>query len=188
MMKPVELAEISETDVALVANIYNDCVSKLDPFRYHLNLKGDFTKKPWYNDIVKMIRLITNIGAQPRTYIQAQISEYRKPMYKARLIPTLRMMTTPSGIDRYNKYCQERGGIKEVNTISQEEMNEFSQKQMEEIIYRLNIKSEEEFFKDVYLITQLSREFVKNNPVFKKLVAEGYYQQTYNLSPEAMLP
>jgi hypothetical protein len=135
-----------------------------------------------------MIRIMANIGAKPRIYIQAQISEYRKPIYKARQVPTLKMMSTPSGIDRYNKYCNEKNNIKDFNVISKEEMDDFSKRKMEEIIYRLNIKSEEDFFKDIYLISQLSHSFVKEHPIFKKLVAEGYYQKAYSLSPDAILP
>jgi hypothetical protein len=186
--KPIELMEIPETDVALIAQIYNDCASKIDPFRYRLNLKGDFTKKPWYNDLVKLIRLMVNIGVKPRTYIHAQFVEYRKPMFKARRVPTIRMMTTPSGIDRYNRYCEEIASIKDFNIISKEEMDEFSQRQMEKFIQQLNIPSEEDFFKDLYLLTQLSRSFVKNHPIFKKLVREGYYQKVYGVSPDAILP
>ena len=184
----MDLSEISNSDVALIANVYNDIVGRIDPFKYRLDMRGDFTKKSWYNDVVQLIRTMAGVGAKPRIYIQAQITEYRKPMFRARQLPTIRMMASPAGIDRYNKYCAERNSpsIKPY-VVSEEDMINMSKTQMDFLMKRLNIDSEEQFFKDIYLVNQLSKVFVKKHPVFQKLSEEGYYYKTYGVSPDAIL-
>jgi hypothetical protein len=184
----MELSEISNSDVALIANVYNDIVGRIDPFRYRLDMRGDFTKKLWYNDVVQLIRLMTGIGAKPRIYIQAQITEYRKPMFKSRQLPTIRQMASPAGIDRYNKYCEERNTptIKPY-VVTEADMMSMSKIQMDHLMKRLNIETEELFFKDIYLVNQLSRVFVKKHPVFQQLVKENYYLKQYGIDVNEML-
>lgn len=181
--------EISEVDIAMVANIYNDCIAKIDPFRFHLDLRGDFTLKPWCKDIISLIRLINKIGAKPRLYIQAQVVEYRKPCKSARQIPTIKMMTTPAGIDRYERFCDRMGmnrakPVKITNT----DLEDFSGVQMTSLMKRLNIPCEDDFFKDPYLVAQLSKSFVLKHPSFIKLDHEGYYQKKFGVPSESILP
>lgn len=186
--KTVDLSEISNSDVALIANVYNDIVGRIDPFRYQLDMRGDFTKKSWYNDIIQLIRHMAGIGAKPRIYIQAQITEYRKPMFKSRQLPTIRQMASPAGIDRYNRYCEERNtpSIKPY-VVSEEDMITMSKIQMDFLMKRLNIDSEEKFFKDMYLVTQLSSIFIKNHPIFQQLVKEDYYLKQYGVNINEIL-
>jgi hypothetical protein len=181
--------DITETDVALVASLFNDCIAKIDPFRFQLDLRGDFTMKPWYKELVTLIRLMNKIEAKPRLYIQAQITEYRKPCKSSREVPTIKMMTTPAGVDRYQRYL-ERMGMTPVKyyKISHEEMADFSKTQMEAIMKRLNIPSEQEFFKDPYLVAQLSKSYVKDNPVFQELAASGFYQKKFGIAPDLIFP
>lgn len=181
--------EISEPDIAMVANLYNDCIAKVDPFRFSLDLKGDFTLKPWCKDIITLIRLMNKIGAKPRTYIQAQVVEYRKPCKSARNIPTIKMMCSPAGIDRYDRFCDRMGlNQRPVHKITQLELEDFSGIQMVSTMKRLNISCEDDFFKDPYLIAQLSQGFVRKHPSFIKLEAQGFYQKKFGITGEEIFP
>lgn len=181
--------EITESDVALVANLLNDCIAKIDPFRFRLNLNGDFTMKPWYKEIITLIRLMNKIEAKPRLYIQAQIAEYRKPCKIAREVPTIKMMYSPAGIDRYQRFLDKMGMTSsKYHKVTVEEMMDFSKTQMVTIMKRLNIPNEQEFFKDPYLVAQLSASFVKNNLNFIKLESEGFYKKKFGITGEGMLP
>jgi len=181
--------EITESDVALIANIFNDCIAKIDPFRYRLDLNGNFTTKPWFKEIITLIRLMARIEAKPRLYIQAQISEYKAPCKVSRAVPTIKMMTTPAGVDRYHRFLDKMGmNPTNVPKISEEEMMDFSKAQMEAVMKKLNIPTEREFFKDPYLVAQLSKSFVQKNPSFQELVSEGFYQKKYKLSPDNLFP
>lgn len=181
--------EITESDVALIANLFNDFVAKIDPFRYRLDLNGDFTTKPWFKEIVTLIRLMARIDAKPRLYIQAQIAEYRQPCKVSRAVPTIKMMTTPAGVDRYHRFLDKMGmNPTTVHKVSDEEMADFSKSQMEAIMKRLNIVTEREFFKDPYLVAQLSKSYVQKNPAFQELVTEGFYQKKYKVKPDSLFP
>lgn len=181
--------EISETDIALVANIYNDCVAKIDPYRFLLDLRGDFTLRPWCKDIITLIRLIKKLGAKPRIYIQAQVVEYRKPCQSSRQVPTIKMMTTPAGIDRYERFCDRMGmDRKPPMKVTKLELEDFSSIQMNTIMTRLNLSCADDFFKDPYLVSQLSQSFVKKHPSFIKLEAEGYYKKKFGINGEEIFP
>lgn len=181
--------DITESDVALIANLFNDCIAKIDPFRFRLDLNGDFTMKPWYKEIITLIRLMTKIEAKPRLYIQAQITEYRKPCKSSREVPTIKMMCSPAGIDRYQRFLEKMGMTPDkVHRISQEEMADFSKSQMETIMKRLNIPNEQEFFKDPYLVAQLSKSYVQSNPVFQELATSGFYQKKFGVDPDNLFP
>lgn len=181
--------DITESDVALVANIFNDCIAKIDPFRFRLDLSGNFTMKPWYKEIITLIRLMTKIEAKPRLYIQAQITEYKKPCKSSREVPTIKMMCSPAGIDRYQRFLEKMGMTPDkVHKVSQEEMVDFSKSQMKAIMKRLNIPNEQEFFKDPYLVAQLSKSYVQSNPVFQELASSGFYKKKYGVDPANLFP
>ena len=180
--------EISEVDIALVANLYNDCIAKIDPFRFNLDLRGDFTLKPWCKDIITLIRVMKKVGAKPRTYIQAQVVEYRKPCKSARNIPTIKMMCSPAGIDRYDRFCDRMGmNQKPVHIITQTDLEDYSGIQMNDTMERLNI-CEDDFFKDPYLVSQLSQGFVRKHPSFIKLESEGFYKKKFGITGEEIFP
>src|ERR1035437_3099525 len=181
--------EISEVDIAAVASLYNDCVAKIDPFRFRLDMRGDFTLKPWCKDIISLIRLINKIGAKPRTYLQAQIVEYRKPCKSSRQIPTIKMMCSPSGVDRYERFCGRMGmNQRPIHKITTMELEDFSGIQMITTMKRLHIECEDDFFKDPYLIAQLNQSFVKKHPSFIKLEAEGFYKKKFGITGEEIFP
>lgn len=183
-----EHTEISETDIALIAHIYNDCLERIDPFKYRLSLDKTFTKKPWYKDMFNLVRVITSIDAKPREYIQAQISEYVKPIKRSREIPTIRMMASPSGIDRYKRYCKRHGKLPSNDMrITSKELAVFSSHQLSKVLKTNNL-TEEQFFKDPYLIAQLSRVFVENHPVFRHYEEMGFYKKAFGVSGLDLLP
>jgi hypothetical protein len=176
-----ERTEITDTDIALMAHIYNDCLEKIDPFKYRLTLDKTFTKKPWFKDMFNLVRLITSLGVKPREYIQAQISEYVKPIKKAREVPTIRMMASPSGIDRYTSYCKKHGKLPSNNKrINATELEKFSLVQMQRIM-KTNHLTEKDFFRDPYLMAQLSRDFVLSHPTFLELNTTGFYRTSFGV-------
>lgn len=180
-----DLAVISESEVYMIANIYNDFANKLCPHDA-LYMGKDFSKQSWYNDIIKLIRIMDQVKAKPRLYIQAQFAEYKKPVRKGRNFPTIGMMCTPAGVERYESFMTKNKRV-ESHILSSDEVNDFSINQMRSIMERLHIATEEDFFKDPYLISQLAKTYVKHHPAFQKLVSERFYQTRYKLDPESLV-
>ncbi len=181
--------EISETDIIMIAEIYNDIIGKIDPYKFHLSFKGDFKGRTWYREMIPLIRLMKSIKAKPRLYLQAQVVEYRKPVKHARQVPTIKMMATPAGIERYERFCVKRGLTKsKIHKVTQTELEDFSGIQMLAMMERLHISCQDDFFKDPYLIAQLSQSYVKKHPSFIKLEAEGFYQKEFGVSVESLFP
>ena len=204
----LDIPDILESDVVLLANIYNECLAKIDPFRYNLKFTKDFKKKPWYKDLIALYRLIVKIGAKPREYIQAQVSEYRPAISKGRKVPTIRMMVSPEGVKRYRDYLY-RHDKAPLQPLDREAFNvprpsyqqrkepcvvesrpkivvkanlaEDAPARMKRLMTVFHINSEQDFFKDPFLIKQLPRSFVVAHPAYKELCGAHYYEHTYGL-------
>lgn len=202
----LDVSDILESDVVLLANIYNECLAKFDPFRYNLRFTKDFNKKPLYKDLIALYRLITKIGAKPREYIQAQVSEYRPAISKSRKVPTVRMMVSPEGVKRYRDYLykHDKAPLQPLDKeafnvprlshskyieelvikppkIIKANLTEDAPSRMRRLMAIFDIQSEQDFFKDPYLIKQLPHSYVAEHPAYKELCASRYYEKTYGL-------
>jgi len=199
----LDAVDVSENDLVLLATIYNECLAKIDPFRYNLKFTSDFKSKPWYKDLFCLYRLITILDAKPREYIQAQIAEYRPALKKGRKVPTIKMMVSPSGVQRYYDYLykHDRAPLRQIDLdsfkVAAFKTSSHSAPKLPKVVkantmedapsrlHRLmgvfHIETEQDFFKDPFLIKQLPREYVTTHPVYKELCANHYYEQTFGL-------
>ena len=177
----VDSVEVSDNDLVLLATIYNECLAKIDPFRYNLRFTNNYKKKTWYRDLLGLFRTINKINARPREYIQAQISEYRPPLKKSRRVPTIKMMSSEEGIKRYYSYLDKHGRIPSNVVVVKANTSEFADSIMHKLMKSFHIEKEQDFFKDPFLIKQLPRAFVTSHPAYKELCAEHFYEKTYGL-------
>lgn len=142
--------------------------------RFHkLSKKAEVTK---YDDGKKVLDLIHKLGASPRDFVLAQIFEYSRKNKKAAEVPTIKMMAAPAAIDRWSNYMIKRGKLQEIRPKEQEIMD-YNNDHVSKIMVANSISSLEEFFKDPYCVAQLSKNYVLNHPVFKKLNSEDYYSK-----------
>jgi hypothetical protein len=70
--------------------------------------------------------------------------------------------------------------------LSEDYLIESSKKYMVDLMRANNIDSEEEFFKDPYLISMLSKCFLIKSPVFMSLLNSGYYSK-FGLTRESFV-
>lgn len=180
-------SEISESDVVSLVNIYNDAVTRIASFKYRLKLTESFTREPWYKEVVLLYRLINKLDVKPRTYISAQIKEYIKPIKYGRAVPSISSLTSPAALVRWEKYCARMGRVLDVKTkITEQDLNDYNLLQMKSLMKNNNVANETDFFKDPYLLAQLTKDFINTRPAFKKLVNENYYKETFNLTPDEL--
>jgi len=180
--------EVSEVDVVALVNIYNDTVSRITSYKYRLKLTESFTREPWYKEVVLLYRLINRLNVKPRTYITAQIKEYSKPIKYGRAVPSISSLTSPAALKRWERYCERMGKIIDVKTkITTSDLNDYNLAQMNTLMKSFDVKDETEFFKDPYLLAQLTTDFTKTRPAFLKLVNDNYYRDTFHMTAEELL-
>ena len=187
-----EANDVTPEDVTLIAGIYNDCIGLVySPFSKSILKMGkildDDKTRP---DLIGLCRIIASLNCSPREYIMAQIQEYKKPIKKGRLTPTLKMMVSPSGIDRWNRHVEKKlgPGTHTGRIPCSFDWYTYSKDMMKKVMEANGIKSEKEYFMDPYLLSHLSRQFLMNNETFRALVDEGFYQKTFGMTVEEVLP
>lgn len=174
-------AEISENDLILLASIYNECLAKVDPFKYQLKFTNGYKDKTWYKELLGLFRLINKLGAKPRDFIQAQISEYKKPIKQSRRIPTIKMMSSEEGIERYNSFLKKRGLVASTVVIVKADRMEFADVSLHNMMKTFQIPTELDVFKDPFLMRQLPREYVKEHPAYKSLCENHFYETEFGV-------
>lgn len=173
--------EISESDLVLLASIYNECLSSIDPYRYKLVFSIGFKEKTWYKSLLELYRVINKLNAKPREYIQAQLSEYKQPIKQSRRVPTIKMMTTEEGIERYNSYIGKRGRIPSTVRTVKANLMEFADSALHKMMVTYKLQTEQDVFKDPFLMRQLPRDFVKKHPDFRELCSSHYYEKEFGM-------
>jgi hypothetical protein len=174
-------AEVSDDDLLLLASVYNDCLSKIDPFRYNLKFTDGFRNKPWYNDLLSLLRVINKLGAKPREYIQAQLNEYKPALKLSRRVPTIRMMASDEGIERYNSYLGKRGRGESTVVIVKANMMEFADVALHKMMATYKIDTVQDIFKDPFLMRQLPLQYVKKHPAYVELCNSHYYEKEFGV-------
>ena len=182
MKDKVDPVDISETDLMLLASLYNECLGKIDPHRYQLHFSKGYEQKTWYKELLNLYRTINKVNAKPRDYIQSQISEYKPSFKKGRRVPTIKMMTTEEGVQRYYSYMNRHGRIDSKVTVVKANLSEFAETSLRRLMANFRIVDEVDFFKDPYLLKQLPRNFVLEHPVYKQLCNMHFYEKQYGMA------
>lgn len=174
---------MTDSQLYLLLQIYNDAVSSIS-WKYQVRVKQDTPLKEhsWYPDLINLYNMVHSLGAKPRDYIRVQIINYKQPTKFSRVVPTLRMMTTVKAMETWEK---SQAKPVEAKRLSVEFLNRASSKYMLDLMKANNLSSEEEFFKDPFLISQVSKSFLYSNPIFNRLLDEGYYSR-FGLSRETL--
>ena len=178
----LETSGITLDELFSFVSIHNTIISATHPFKYMLKVRKDITdvvKVDWFKDAVILLQLIKQLKVSPRTYILSQISMYKKPNRKAREVPTLKMMSSQKGIERYEEYLRHVKQATSVYVLTDTDMDMFSDKKMKTLMAAYDIESTEEFFRDVFLSSQLSRHFILNHPVYNSLKQSGFYKKEF---------
>lgn len=175
---------MTDSQLYLLLQIYNDTVSSIS-WKYQIRTKPDKLLKeyPWYEDLVNLYNIIHTLGAKPRDYIRVQITHYKQPTKFSRVVPTIRMMTTVKALETWEK---SQAKPKEAKRLSNDYLIQASNTYMLGLMKANNLASEEEFFKDPFLISQVSKVFLLVNPIFVRLLEEGYYSR-FGLSKENLV-
>lgn len=189
MMSPLakqHLNSIAVSEVKLLAllEIYNDLLNinfkrDMREYGYHKTISNNKTlyDMPFYPDLVNLYSIITTLKVKPRDYILYQFKNYRRPTTMSRQVPTLKMLTTPAAIELWEKQF-----FKPVYAISDKDIEESSKKYMLTLMSIHKLTNEEDFFKDPMLISQVAKSFLHKQPIFRKLLAEGYYLKHFKLT------
>ena len=175
---------MTDLQLYLLLQIYNDAVSSIS-WKYQIKIKQDRPLKEysWYEDLVNLHEIIHALGVKPRDYIRVQITSYKQPTKFSRVVPTIRMMTTVKAMETWEK---SQAKPKEAKRLSAEYLIDASKKYMADLMKANGITEEEEFFKDPFLISQVSKSFLTVSPIFNRLLDEGYYSR-FGLSKENLL-
>ncbi len=177
--------DVTEEDVFSIIRLYNDFVRVFEGgFKYHIKVTKNFFKHKHYGDAIALFRLIEGLDTKPRIYLSAQFNLYRK-MKKhpySRPIPTLKNLSSPSAVKRWNKYLLD-SGQKEMPCVklSAEDILKYNEHQLKSLMSSWNITDEESFYKDIVLANQFSIDFLETRSIFQGLVAKHYYESTFNV-------
>lgn len=183
----MDSAEITDADLMMLASVYNEILAKVDPWKYTLKFTNGYNKKTWYRELFNLCRTINKVGARPREYIQAQISEYKPSFKKGRRVPTIKMMASEEGIERYNKYLLSRGRIQSTVPVIKGNTLEFADSLAHKMMLNFGLQTEEDLFKAIFCIKQLPRDYVKEHPMFKHLCETHFYENTYGVAGVELL-
>jgi len=178
----LETTGITLDEVSSFISIHNTIVSVTHPYKYMLKVRKNIdtlSNVDWFKDAVILLQLIKQLKVSPRTYLLAQISMYKKPNRKAREVPTLKMMASQKGIERYEEYLRHVKQATIAYVPTEADMDMFSDKKMKTLMVAYDIESVEEFFRDVFLSSQLSTHFILNHPVYNSLKQSGFYKKEF---------
>jgi hypothetical protein len=181
----------TEAKLMSLLDLYNDLLTTnfhirggTQEYKYHRTVKDGkaLSEMFFYEDLIHLYSVIVHLGVKPRDYIMYQIKTYKPPTKFSRMTPTIRMLTTPAAIEKW-----ENQFVKIKSSMSEEDRDSLNKEYIETLMRANGISSEEEFFKDPILISQVSKSFLVKNPVFKRLLAEGYYLKTFKLKTSDLL-
>ncbi len=175
---------MNDRQLYLLLQIYNDAISTIS-WKYQIKLKEGqkLESYTWYKDLVNLYNIIHSLGIKPRAYITFQINNYKQPTKFSRMVPTIRMLTTMKALEDWEKA---NAAPVKAKILSEDYLIESSKKYMVDLMRANNIDSEEEFFKDPYLISMLSKCFLIKNPIFMSLLNSGYYSK-FGLTRESFV-
>lgn len=176
--------DVTDISLNLLLQLYNNAVGKVGwQYAIRLNGKRPFKEYPWYQDLINLYNILHYNKITPREYLTVQISHYKKATRFSRNVPSIRMMTTPAALEVWAQ-SQTRVSAK---PPSYDQLIVASTKYMQDLIHMNGLASEEEFFKDPFLIREVSRAFLNQNSTFKRLLSEGYYKEHFGLETSDIL-
>jgi hypothetical protein len=175
---------MTDSQLYLLLEIYNDVVATIS-WKHQIRVKPDKPLKsyPWYPDLVNLYNIVHTVGAKPREYIKVQLDNYKQPTKFSRVVPTIRMMTTVKAMETWEKSKEKP---KAIPRLSDEYLIDLSIKYMHNLMVANSVPTDEDFFKDPFNLQVVSKSFLKVNPVFNKLLDEGYYSR-FGLSREDLV-
>ena len=187
----IKLQGASDAKLMALLDLYNDLLSVnyhikggTEEYKYHKKLKEGLplSSAPFYEDLLRLYSLIVDLKVRPRDYILYQLRLYKPPTKYSYKVPTLRMLTNPAALERWNKQF-----IKIQSPLTESELDAANLEYMQTLMRANGLSSEEEFFKDPILLSQVSKSFLLKNNTFKTLLASGYYLRTFGLQAKDLI-
>ena len=179
---------IPESKLLALLEMYNDLLiinfkRDLREYGHHKTVSNNKTlyEMPFYPDLVNLYNIVTTLKVRPRDYIIYQFKNHKQPTTRSRQVPTIKMLTTPAAVELWEKQFN-----KPILTISDKDLEESSRKYMLSLMTIHNV-TEEDFFKDPMLISQVAKSFLHKQPAFRKLLSEGYYLKTFKLQASDLI-
>jgi hypothetical protein len=163
-------------------NLFVDRISPIKKLRPRKNIP--FSENYYYDDLKKLEYVIKVLNTTPQKYLEFQFRKWRAPFRLARQFPALSYLSSPVAIEKYIRSL----GPSEENLVDNLAMLTFSAKHMQDLMSANNISSEEEFFKDPLFLSEVSEEFLSSNETFMELLNSGYYENTFGLTINDILP
>lgn len=176
--------DVPESKLYLLLQLYNGVVGKVS-WNYTVKLSGKklFKDHPWYQDLVNLYNIVVHNNLKARDYIAVQVSHYRRATRFSRVVPSIRMMTTPAALEVWEKSLARIPA----KAPTYDALIKISDQYMKDLMHMNNLASEEDFFKDPLLIREVSRAFLSQHPIFMRLLAEGYYKEYFGLESSDIL-
>ena len=170
--------DIPDSQLYLLLQLYNGAVGKVSwNYVVKVSPKKPFKEYPWYKDLVNLYNIIQSNGLKAREYLALQVSSYRRATRFSRVVPSIRMLTTPAALEVWSK-SKERVSAK---APSIDALDRLSEKYMRDLMQMNNLDSTEDFFKDPLLIREVSRDFLRKQPEFNRLLLAGYYKEHFGM-------
>jgi hypothetical protein len=170
---------VPEAKLFLLLQLYNDMVGKVNwkcALKVYIN-KPAISSYSWYPDLCNLHKILQALGAKPREYISFQIQYHTNTVKFGRTVPTIRMLTTPAAVERWEKH---KSGPR-IDHVSRNDIIQSSTRHMANIMHA-NGLDELSFFQNPLFIGEVSKVFLAQNETFRTLLASGYYHKHFGLS------
>lgn len=172
------ISDITDKEVYLYANLYNEIVGTIDNFKFNLRIPNDIKKAFWYKDILNVIHLMKVLKCNPREYFVFQIKNYNAKHSKGRQVPTVKMLSSPRLVSLWEEYVFKQASYKKPIVVSKEALIQYSKDKKSQLMKIYNL-TELDFFKDLVLVLQLSPDYLQQSEIFQRLYDSGYYKKVY---------
>lgn len=176
---------VTESKLLALLDLYNDLLTTnfhirggTEEYKYHKSIPSNKSLYDtyFYQDLLNLYSIITNLKVRPLSYIMFQIKNYRPPTNMSRHSPTLKMLTTPAAVEKWeNQFATPK------HAISEADNDAVNAAYLKTLCQANGIEDENEIYKDPILISQISKSFLLKQPIFKKLLTEGYYWKAFKL-------
>lgn len=175
---------MNDKTLYLLLQIYNDAICSIG-WKYQIKLKEGqaLSSYSWYNDLVNLYNIIHSLGVKPRDYVGFQVNTYKPPTKFGRKVPTIRMLTSLKAVEAWEK---SQAKPVEARIMSDNDLILASKKYMLDLMHANNMSSEEDFFKDPFMLQMVSKSFLASNSTFMSILNSGYYSR-FGLTRENLI-
>lgn len=174
-----------EHRLILLLDYYNLFVSQISPIKQLRPSKSlSFKENSFFVDLRKLDCVITSFKTTPQKYLEFQFRNWRIPFKLSRKFPPLSYLSSPNAVEKFARSIAPN--IE--NMVSSQSLISFSESYIKDLMTIHNIKTEEDFFKDPIFISDLPENYLKLNKTFQKLLSENYYENTFGITKEEIMP